>query len=141
VSAAAVVLPAVLCVFSLNSWMAIIIKNMLAGTALTGSTSSGGNSAVNTLHATLLSAIPYFCAAISMWTTAWSSERHRERTLHVGLPCVFGGIVLAFFKELYVASFVAGFAAIVIAMTCAYSGQSVMFAKITGMTTTLVVYS
>uniref|UniRef100_A0A383W9P8 Major facilitator superfamily (MFS) profile domain-containing protein n=1 Tax=Tetradesmus obliquus TaxID=3088 RepID=A0A383W9P8_TETOB len=121
----------VLCVFSLNSWMAIIIKNMLAGTALQGSTSSGGNSAVNTLHATLLSAIPYFCAAISMWSTAWSSERHKERTLHVGLPCVVGGIVLAFFKELYVANFVAGFAAIVIAMACAYSGQSVMFAKIT----------
>ncbi|WIA31173.1 hypothetical protein OEZ86_001180 [Tetradesmus obliquus] len=121
----------VLCVFSLNSWMAIIIKNMLAGTALQGSTSSGGNSAVNTLHATLLSAIPYFCAAISMWSTAWSSERHKERTLHVGLPCVVGGIVLAFFKELYVANFVAGFAAIVIAMACAYSGQSVMYAKIT----------
>jgi hypothetical protein len=131
----------VLCVFSLNSWMAIIIKNMLAGTALKGSTSSGGASAVNTLHATLLSAIPYFCAAISMWTTAWSSERHRERTLHVGLPCVFGGIVLALFKELYVASFVAGFAAIVIAMTCAYSGQSVMFAKITGGTADLVICS
>jgi hypothetical protein len=52
---------------------------------------------------------------------------------------VFGGIVLALFKELYVANFVAGFAAIVIAMTCAYSGQSVMFAKITGEEADLVV--
>ncbi|KAF8068182.1 abaQ [Scenedesmus sp. PABB004] len=120
----------VLCVFSLNSWMAIIIKNMLAGTALTGSTSSGGSSAVNTLHATLLSAIPYFCAGLAMVANAWSANRLRERTLHVALPCIFGGVVLACFEPLYRAAFVAGFVVIVIAISSAYSGQSVMFARV-----------
>eukprot|EP00878_Enallax_costatus_P014248 GHUV01014903.1.p1 GENE.GHUV01014903.1~~GHUV01014903.1.p1 ORF type:complete len:424 (+),score=46.11 GHUV01014903.1:395-1666(+) len=121
----------VLCVWSLNSWMAIIIKNMLAGTALANSTSSGGNSQVNTLHATLYSAIPYFFAAIAMWVSAWSSHRFQERTLHIGIPAVFGGIVLSLFAPLYTASFVAGFAVISIAITSAYATQSVMYAKVT----------
>lgn len=112
--------------------MAIIIKNMLAGTALANSTSSGGSSSVNTLHATLLSAIPYLCAAVAMWLLAWSSARFKERTLHVALPLIFGGVVLSLFAPLYTASFVAGFAVIAIAIASAYCTQSVMYAKVTG---------
>lgn len=123
--------PAVLCVFSLNSWIPIIIKNMLAGTALQNSTSSGGNSSVNTTHATLLSAIPYFTAAIAMWTVAWSSQKLQERDLHAGIPCIFGGVCLAFFAPLYRVSFVAGFAVIAIALSSAYSCQGVVFARVT----------
>lgn len=112
--------------------MAIIIKNMLAGTALANSTSSGGTSSVNTLHATLLSAVPYLCAAVAMWLLAWSSARCKERTLHVALPSIFGGVVLSLFAPLYIASSIAGFAVIAIAIASAYSTQSVMYAKVTG---------
>lgn len=122
----------VLCIFSLNSWMSIIIKNMLAGTVLTGSTSSGGTSATNTLHATLLSAIPYFCAAVAMWVIASSSHHFQEKEFHIGMPWVVGGILLAFFEPLYKRAFAAGFCVIVIAITLAYSSQSVMFARVTG---------
>uniref|UniRef100_A0A383VEN5 Major facilitator superfamily (MFS) profile domain-containing protein n=1 Tax=Tetradesmus obliquus TaxID=3088 RepID=A0A383VEN5_TETOB len=121
----------VLGIFSLNAWMPIIIKNMLAGTALQSSSSSGGSSATNTLHATLLATIPYFCAAIAMWLNTWSASLLRERTLHVGLPCVFGGILLALFQPMYSASFAGGFSVLVIAIACAYSGQSNMFARVT----------
>lgn len=76
--------PGVLCVFSLNSWISIITKNMLAGTVLTNSTSTGGTSATNTLHATLLTAIPYFCAAVGMWAVASSSHHFKEKDFHIG---------------------------------------------------------
>jgi hypothetical protein len=122
----------VLCVFSLNSWIAIIIKNMLAGTVLTNSTSTGGSSSTNSLHATLLSAIPYCGAAIAMWVVASSSARFKEKELHIGVPWLVGGICLAFFQPLYKRAFEAGFIVIVIALTLAYSSQSVMFARVTG---------
>jgi hypothetical protein len=119
-------------IFSLNSWMAIIIKNMLAGTVLTNSTSTGGNSSTNSLHATLLSAVPYFCAAIGMWIMASSSHRFREKEFHVGIPYVLGGICLACFEPLYKRSFAAGFIVIVAALTLAYSSDSVFFSRLTG---------
>lgn len=114
--------------------MAIIIKNMLMGTALTNSTSSGGKSASNTLHATLLSAIPYFLGALGMVVLAWTSQRFQERTLHVAIPSIIGGIVLTLFQPLYMASFAAGFASISITIALAYSCQGVMYAKMTGAT-------
>jgi hypothetical protein len=122
----------VLCIFSLNSWIAIIIKNMLAGTVLVNSTSTGGTSAANSLHATLLSAIPYFTATIAMWVVATSSQHFKEKELHIGVPWMVGGITLIFFEPLYKRSFAAGFSVITIALTLAYSSQSVMFARVTG---------
>jgi hypothetical protein len=119
-------------IFSLNSWMAIIIKNMLAGTVLTNSTSTGGDSASDSLHAILLSAIPYFCAAIAMWLMANSSNYFNEKEFHIGVPWVIGGICLTFFEPLYKRSFAAGFSVIVIALTLAYATDSVMFARVTG---------
>lgn len=112
--------------------IAIIIKNMLAGTVLTNSTSTGGKSATNTLHATLLSAIPYCCAAFAMWLMACSSHKFKEKELHIGTPWMVGGICLAFFEPVYRQSFAGGFSVIVIALTLAYSSQSVMFARVTG---------
>ena len=119
-------------IFSLNSWMAIIIKNMLAGTVLTNSTSTGGTSSTDSLHATLLSAIPYLCAAIGMFIVASSSHRFREKDFHIGVPYMIGGICLSFFEPLYKRSFTAGFSVIVIALTLAYSCDSVMFARVAG---------
>jgi hypothetical protein len=116
----------------LNSWIAIIIKNMLAGTVLTNSSSTGGTSKTNNLHSTLLSAIPYCMAAIAMWIWASSSHRFGEKDFHIGVPWIVGGVVLAFFELLYKVSFVAGFSVIASALTLAYSSQSVMFARVTG---------
>jgi hypothetical protein len=118
-------IPAVLGIFSLNAWMPIIIKNMLAGTALQDSSSSGGSSESNTLHDTLLATIPYFCAAIGMWLNTWSAVRLGERTLHVGVPCIFGGVLLALFEPLYRAAFAAGFAVLAIAIACPTVGKAV----------------
>jgi hypothetical protein len=67
-----------------------------------------------------------------MWLNTWNAVRVGERTLHVGVPCVFGGILLALFQPLYQAAFAAGFAALVAAIACAYCGQSSMFARVTG---------
>jgi len=119
-------------IFSLNSWMAIIIKNMLAGTVLSNSTSTGGDSSQDSLHAILLSAIPYCCAAIGMYVMAASSHRFREKDFHIGVPYMIGGICLTLFEPLYKRSFVAGFGVIVIALTLAYSSDSVMFARVAG---------
>lgn len=117
-------------IFSLNSWMAIIIKNMLAGTVLVNSTSTGGSSSKHSLQATLLSAIPYLCAAIGMWWIANSSHRFREKDFHIGIPWVIGGVCLAIFEPLYKRSFAAGFSMIVIAIVLAYCTDSVMFARV-----------
>ena len=122
----------VLCIFSLNSWIAIIIKNMLAGTVLTNSSSTGGTSSTNSLHATLLSAIPYCCAAVAMWALASSSAHFREKELHIGVPWILGGVILALFEPLYKRAFVAGFSVIVVALTLAYYSQSIIFARVTG---------
>lgn len=120
--------------FSLNSWIAIIIKNMLSGTALSNATSGGGGGAGapgTNLAATLYSAVPYVGAALAMWAVAWCSARFDEKDLHTGLPWVAGGVCLTFFAPLYSKSFGAGFAVIVAALTCAYSSQSVIFARVT----------
>jgi hypothetical protein len=61
---------------------------MLAGTVLVNSTSTGGSSSQHSLQATLLSAIPYLCAAIGMWWIANSSHRFREKDFHIGIPWV-----------------------------------------------------
>jgi hypothetical protein len=127
-------------IFSLNSWMAIIIKNMLAGTVLVNSTSTGGDSRTNTLHPILLSAIPYLCAAVGMCWVAHSSHHYREKDFHIGIPYLVGGICLAIFEPLYRRSFAAGFSVIVIALALAYCCDSVMFARVAGETRGTVRY-
>jgi hypothetical protein len=67
-----------------------------------------------------------------MWLNTWSAVRLGERTLHVGVRCVVGGVLLALFEPLYRAAFAAGFAVLAIAIACAYCGQSSMFARVTG---------
>ncbi|WIA31251.1 hypothetical protein OEZ86_001249 [Tetradesmus obliquus] len=130
----------VLAAFALNSWLPLIIKNMLAGTALTNSSSSGGssssssssssNSNSHTQEATLLTAIPYVCATAANLAVAWHADRVNERSLHTGVPFVLGGVVLSCFTVLTRLSFAAGFAGLVVAMTCAYAGQSTLLASV-----------
>ncbi len=79
-------LSGVMGIFSLNSWMVIIIHNMLAGTVLANSTSTADPSGQHSLQATLLSAVPYLCAAVGMWCMATSSHRFSEKNLHIGIP-------------------------------------------------------
>ncbi|WIA11101.1 hypothetical protein OEZ85_011245 [Tetradesmus obliquus] len=121
----------VLAAFALNSWLPLIIKNMLAGTALTNSSSSGGSSSSShTQEATLLTAIPYVCATAANLAVAWHADRVNERSLHTGVPFVLGGIVLGCFTVLTRLSFAAGFAGLTVAMTCAYAGQSTLLASV-----------
>jgi hypothetical protein len=123
--------PAVLAAFALNSWLPLIIQNMLAGTAL-ANTSSGAGSHSHTREATLLAAIPYVCATAANLAVAWHADRVNERALHTGVPFVLGGVVLACFSVLTRASFAAGFAGLVVAMACAYGGQSTLLASVAG---------
>jgi hypothetical protein len=119
-------------VHSLNAFLPIIIKNMLAGTAAVGSTSTGGNSAVNTRNAMLLSSIPYAMAAVAMSITAWHSDRVRERSLHIGLTAIAGGVIWLCFGPMYQLSFAAGFASLVLALALAYAQMGVMYARVSG---------
>jgi hypothetical protein len=112
--------------------MPIIIKNMLAGTAAVGSTSTGGNSAINTRNAMLLSAIPYAMAALAMSVTAWHSDRVGERTLHIGITAIIGSVFWLSFGAMYHLSFAAGFVSLVMAMMFAYAQVGVMYARVSG---------
>eukprot|EP00775_Hariotina_reticulata_P006568 gene6568-6796_t len=127
---------ATLAMFSLVSWLPLIIKSMLVGTAPSQVTSAGGGSSgasgVNTTAA-LLSGIPYLCAACTSVIVAWSSDRQanlKVKDLHIIIPCTIAGVVLACFTPLNKASFAAGFVALVIAMSGAYAGQGLMFARV-----------
>ena len=117
---------------SLNAFLPIIIKNMLAGTAAQGSTSTGGNSAVNTRNAMLLSAIPYAMAAVAMTLTTWHSDRVGERTLHIGMTAMVGSVFWLCFGPMYHQSFTAGFVSLVITLALAYAQMGVMYARVTG---------
>lgn len=122
----------VLCVHSLNAFMPLIIKNMLAGTAAVASTSTGGNSAINTRNATLLTAIPYVTAAAAMALLAWHSQRVNERTLHIGVTAMAGAAFWLCFGPMYNASFVAGFVSLVLTVGLAYCQMGVMYARVAG---------
>lgn len=67
-----------------------------------------------------------------MWALASSSAHFREKELHIGVPWILGGVILALFEPLYKRAFAAGFSVIVVALTLAYSSQSIMFARVTG---------
>jgi MFS family permease len=125
-------MPAVLAAFALNSWLPIIIKNMLAGTALFNTSSGSSRSRSSTQEATLLAAIPYVCATAANLAVAWHADRVNERLLHTGVPFVLGGVVLACFSVLTRVSFAAGFAGLVVTMACTYGGQSPLLASVAG---------
>eukprot|EP00775_Hariotina_reticulata_P006565 gene6565-6793_t len=126
-----------LALVSLVAWLPLIIKNMLVGTAVSESSSTGGSSGASGVNTTaaLLSGIPYLCAACTSVIVAWSSDRQAKwkvKEMHIIIPCTIAGVVLACFTPLYKANFAAGFVALVIAMSGAYSGQGLMFARVAG---------
>lgn len=146
-SAAAVLLPPVVTVVSAmgtNSWLTIIINNMLSGTALSNSTSSGASPAaakaaaaakhisMQSTRAILLSGIPALCASVAMVITAWHADRVNEKNWHVAVPYLIGGIALTLFTPLYKVSFTAGFVILVVALTFANAAMGVINARVVG---------
>ncbi|KAF6256298.1 major facilitator superfamily domain-containing protein, partial [Scenedesmus sp. NREL 46B-D3] len=125
-----------------NSWLTVIINNMLSGTALTNSTSSGVSPAAakaaagakharaQSTHAILLSGIPAFCASIAMVLTAWHADRVDEKNWHVAVPYLIGGVALTLFTPLYTALFIAGFITLVLALTFANAAMGVINARV-----------
>jgi predicted MFS family arabinose efflux permease len=70
----------ILSLYGVSLWLPRIIKNFTgAGDLLTS----------------FLSAIPYIAAVIAVVLVARSSDRHRERHLHVAIPALVGAVALA----------------------------------------------
>lgn len=125
-----------------NSWLTIIINNMLSGTALSNSTSSGASPAaakaaaaakhisMQSTRAILLSGIPALCASVAMVITAWHADRVNEKNWHVAVPYLIGGIALTLFTPLYKVSFTAGFVILVVALTFANAAMGVINARV-----------
>jgi hypothetical protein len=136
---------AVVSAMGTTNWLTIIINNMLSGTALINSTSSGAAPAAaakaaaaakhantQSTRAILLSGIPAFCASIAMMLTAWHADRVNEKNWHVAVPYLIGGVALTLFTPMYKASFIAGFVTLVVALTFANAATGVINARVVG---------
>eukprot|EP00878_Enallax_costatus_P032050 GHUV01035143.1.p1 GENE.GHUV01035143.1~~GHUV01035143.1.p1 ORF type:complete len:433 (+),score=47.34 GHUV01035143.1:803-2101(+) len=125
---------------SLYQWLPVLINNMLSGTALSGSTSSGMSAAAakgaassqQTREAILLSGIPPICGSVAMLVVAWHSDRVNEKNWHVAIPYVISGIVLTLFTPFYKISFAGGFAVLVISLTLSNCSQGVYSSRVVG---------
>lgn len=122
---------------SLYQWLPILINNMLSGTALSGSTSSGMSAVAakagsQATKAILLSGIPPICGSVAMLVTAWHSDRVNEKNWHVAVPYVISGVVLTLFTPFYKLSFAGGFAVLVIYMTLANASAGVFNSRVVG---------
>jgi ACS family tartrate transporter-like MFS transporter len=82
----------------------------------------------------LLATIPYVVALLSTMAVAWHADRRKEKTLHVGVPYVVGGAVLACFGPVVRVSPSGGFVMLTAAMGFAFGGQSTMCARVAGLT-------
>jgi len=121
--------------FGLFSWLPILVQNMLSGTALSNSTSSGlrpGSDGRTPTKAILLTAIPSLTAAVAMVTVAWHSDRVNEKALHVAVPYILGGVILVCYTPMASLSFAAGFVNLVIAMTAANAATGVISSRVVG---------
>lgn len=121
--------------FAMFSWLPVLVQNMLSGTALVNSTSSGlapSNRAHTPTKAIMLTVIPSFTAAVAMLLVAWHSDRVNEKALHVAVPYIIGGVVLACYTPMASISFVAGFVNIVIALTAANAAIGVISSRVVG---------
>jgi hypothetical protein len=108
---------------------------MLSGTALVNSTSSGlkpGSVDKVPIRAILLTGIPSLTAAFAMVLVAWHSDRVNEKALHVAVPYILGGVALLCYTPMASASFAAGFANLVIAMTAANAATGVISSRVVG---------
>ncbi|GBF93030.1 hypothetical protein Rsub_05641 [Raphidocelis subcapitata] len=118
----------VMCSFSLGAWVPILISNLLNGTALSSATAVGGGKA-KSVQATLLSTVPFVTATFAVLANAWHSDRTRERTAHIAVPNLVGGVLLACFGAVARRSVAGGFAIITLSLACAFATQSVFVAR------------
>ena len=125
--------------FSFHPWITIIINNMLHGTAVHGSTSSGaamkgneGGHGSLPIKAILLSSVPAVSGSVAAVVCAWHSDKVNEKHLHVALPWLVSGVFLALFGPAAAASFAAGFAALVLAKTLSAASSGVMSSLLVG---------
>src|SRR5262249_31932004 len=72
-------------VYGFNFWLPAIIKK---------------RSGLSNLHVTMISAIPYCVALVSMLSVGWSSDRTKERRWHTALSMIVAsvGLLLAIFS-------------------------------------------
>lgn len=125
---------------SLYQWLPILINNMLSGTALSGSTSSGISASAakgagpspQATAAILLSGVPPVCGSVAMLIVAWHSDRVDEKNWHVAIPYVVSGVVLTLFTPFYKLSFAGGFAVLVISLTLSNCSQGVYNSRVVG---------
>jgi MFS family permease len=121
--------------FSLYTWLPVVVQNMLSGTALVNSTSSGlrpGSDGRTPTKAILLTGIPSLTAAVAMVAVAWHSDRVNEKALHVAAPYLLGGLFLLCYTPMASLSFAAGFVNLVIAMTAANAATGVISSRVVG---------
>lgn len=78
--------------------------------------------------------IPYLCAAVAVVACAWNSDRTRERSRHVWVPWLLAGGLLASFGAVARRSVPGGFAVLTVSLGLAFSAQSVVFARASGLT-------
>jgi hypothetical protein len=122
--------------------MAIIVNNMLHGTALSGSTSSGerlsphgahgGAGAALPVKAILLTSVPAVTGSLAAILCAWHSDARKERHLHIAVPWLMAGVLLAVFGPANAVSFAVGFAALVVAKTLASASSGVFSSLLVG---------
>lgn len=120
--------------FSLYTWLPVVVQNMLSGTALVNSTSSGlrpGSSGQTPTKAILLTGIPSLTAAVAMVAVAWHSDRVNEKALHVAVPYLLGGLFLLCYTPM-ASTFAGGFVNLVIAMTAANAATGVISSRVVG---------
>lgn len=120
--------------FSLYTWLPVVVQNMLSGTALVNSTSSGlrpGSSGQTPTKAILLTGIPSLTAAFAMVAVAWHSDRVNEKALHVAVPYLLGGLFLLCYTPM-ASTFAGGFVNLVIAMTAANAATGVISSRVVG---------
>lgn len=118
--------------FSLYTWLPVVVQNMLSGTALVNSTSSGlrpGVSGQTPTKAILLTGIPSLTAAFAMVAVAWHSDRVNEKALHVAVPYLLGGLFLLCYTPM-ASTFAGGFVNLVIAMTAANAATGVISSRV-----------
>ncbi|KAI8472711.1 MAG: major facilitator superfamily domain-containing protein [Monoraphidium minutum] len=123
----------VVAAFTLTSWLPLMVANLLSGTALASASVSAG-AGRGSVHAALLSAVPYAAAMLATIAVAAHADWRGERTAHVGVPYVLGAAALACFGPAARASTAAGFAVLTLAMAALYGGQSTMCARVAALT-------
>lgn len=128
--------------FSFHPWTTVIINNMLQGTALNRSSSSGitakgghtmqGSHSDLPIKAILLSSVPALSGSLAAIVCAWHSDKTNEKHLHVALPWMLSGALLALFVPMVAISFVAGFVTLVLAKTFSAASSGVMSSLLVG---------